>query len=376
MKILILANSYLFDTPNVNGTLVQLHNLSQGFVSLGHKVYYVTFSNNLKKPYQEEKDGVVFYRIYSKNSFLKKLLKLRRIKRIMKEINPDAIYVRGRNILQLTASNYSKSNNINFIWGTNGEDSAEFWKNIKRLKKSNKPTIKKVILFPIKFYEDLLINKGMKNSNIIVNQTNYQQIETKRLLKKNGHVVSNFFQVAVKKKSKKNQILWLATLSKNKQPNIFIKLKKSCNTTNWNYILGGGTKNLNYKQEIYKRSKEAGVKFLGYVKYLDSFKLYEKSKIYINTSRKDSDGLPNAFIQSWLNGVVVLSLNHNPNNWLHTHKIGYCAEGDFNKLVDMLVYLTSNADELEIMSRNCIKFSQNNFSNKSILKSYISLFQQ
>ena len=98
------------------------------------------------------------------------------------------------------------------------------------------------------------------------------------------------------------------------------------------------------------------------------------SKIFVNTSLPDSDGLPNAYIQSWLSGTVVISLNHNPNNWFEKHKIGYCAHGDEKALKDYLKFLMNHPDVLVQMSKRAKIFAEETFANSEILDMYKKIF--
>ena len=117
-------------------------------------------------------------------------------------------------------------------------------------------------------------------------------------------------------------------------------------------------------------ANEIDIESYGRIPFKDSFKFYQMSKIFVNTSLPDSDGLPNAYIQSWLSGSVVVSLNHNPNNWFEKHKIGYCANGDEKALKDYLKFLINNPEVLEQMSKNAKIFAEETFANSEILNNY------
>ncbi|MDD7886237.1 glycosyltransferase family 4 protein [Flavivirga sp. 57AJ16] len=376
MRLAILAQAYLYDnTVSINGTLVQLHHLAFGFKHAGIEVHYIALTEDKTKPEKSIIDGIHFYwvQIQSRLLLWKKIMPL--YYNILIEIQPSVIYVRGRNVLQYVAGVYAKKNNIQYVWGTNGDDSAEFWKNTKRLKLSKKIGIKKLGLYPFKIVEDFFINKGMKMANVIINQSLHQQQETKRILNKNGIVLPSYFFYRKTNMVKKNHILWLASLSPNKQPELFLRLIDTCDLNDWKAILGGGTKNKMYESKIKSLiTNKNSVRVLGEVAFKDSFKYYETSKIYINTSKPDADGLPNAYIQSWLSGTVVLSLHHDPNNWMGTHNIGFSAKGDFNALKEKLKRLINEPEMLETMSDNAVKFATKTFTDSTIIQNYIKLF--
>lgn len=376
MKLVILAQSYLYDaTANINGTLVQQHNLAFGFKNHGIEVHYIATTKDRSKPNHEVLDGIHFYWIQAEKGLFEWKRTMKFYKRILECICPDAVYVRGRNVLQYVAGRYAKTHKIPYVWGTNGEDSAELWKNVKRLKGKQKSILKKTVLLPLKMFEDTYINKGMKLPTSVVNQSIHQQNETKRILGKDGIVLPSYFLPIKHDKAKKNQILWFATLSKGKQPEIFIKLIDALELNNWEAILAGGTGVKSYQQHIETMASDLNIAMPGKIEFKDSFAYYQHAKIYVNTSKPNADGLPNAFIQSWLSGAVVCSLHHDPNYWMRDHQIGFCANGDIDIFVNQIQALINDDEKLLMMSKNAVKFGEKTFSSDDTIKHYVKLFK-
>jgi len=377
MKLAILAPSYLYDKAvSTNGTFVQLHNLATAFSKSGIEVHYICSTLDTDKPEYEFIKGIHFHWIKKKHGILEWKRLMTDYKDELVSLNPDAIYTRGRNVLQHVAGTYSNSNKIPYVWGTNGEDSTEFWKNTKRLKSKNIPVFNKLALLPFKIYEDSFINRGMLKADYIINQSIKQQKFTKKNLNKTGTILPSYFlskgnDIIVKE----NEILWLANLSKGKQPELFIKIISKLSLNNWSAILAGGTSDKVYENEIKDLTVNLNIQMPGKIEFKDSFNYFQKSRIYVNTSKPDADGLPNAYIQSWLSGAVVLSLHHDPNNWMRDYKIGFCANGDLNKLANKLEELINNEREIQLMSQKAVTFAKDKFSNNDIIEKYISLFK-
>jgi glycosyltransferase involved in cell wall biosynthesis len=377
MKLAILAQSFLLDkTSPINGTLVQLFNLSHGFTKNNIEVHYICTTKDQEKPDFEIIDGIHFYWIQSQSGLLEWKRVMSNYKNMLNSIAPDALYVRGRNVLQCVAGNYAKAKNIPYVWGTNGDDSADFYRNVTRLKQANKPLIKKLFLFPLKAYEDYYINKGMRLSKLIVNQSIDQQVATRDNLGVNGCVLPSYFYLPVQDQvNKENLVLWFANLSKVKQPELFIDIVSKLKAETWNFILAGGSNVVTYAQSIAERAQHTTIQIAGKIEFKDSFQFYSRAKIYINTSKPGADGLPNAYIQSWLSGVIVLSLHHDPNDWMNIHNIGYCSHGDIEELVLRLQWLVDHPNELSKMSENAKIFATHQFSNDTIIEDYKKLFQ-
>ena len=250
MKLAILAQAWLYDEAvSVNGTLVQLHNLAVAFSDRGVEVHYVTSTLDKSKKQATQENGITFHWVKTSLKPLSWVRLMPAYRRLIEEIEPDAVYIRGRNVFQFVAGRYAGKYKKNYVWGTNGDDGAELWKNIKRLLTSSRGYFKKVTLFPFIFIEDLFINKGMRMAQYIVNQSVYQQERTRLNLHKEGIILPSYFLLVENNVQKENKILWLATLSPNKQPELFIDLIKQTDTKNWSAILGGGTRNEVFEQK-------------------------------------------------------------------------------------------------------------------------------
>ena len=373
-KLAILAQAWLHDDGfSINGTVVQLHNLAIAFVKKGIEVSYIAYSSKHQIYSSSEDNGIIFHWIPYNKKLMGWKKSMKNYQEVLNKIQPNAIYVRGRNPLQYVAGKYALKHGIRYVWGTNGLDSAEFFKNLKRLQLANKSFIRKLVLFPLKYWEDLYINKGMKMAKVIVNQSLQQQASTKKILGINGIVLPSYFLPQEYQIDKEPIIIWLATLSENKQPKIFIRLIESLRMHHWRAVLGGGTKSTVYEKEI-KMLAEDKVDLKGTIPFDGSNHYYARAKIYVNTSKAHAEGLPNAYIQSWLNGTIVLSLHHDPNDWMKNHGIGFCANGDFEALVSKTQELIDQPDLLNEMSQKAKAFAEKTFSNPEIIQAYLNLF--
>ena len=376
MKLAILAQGWLHDkTAKVNGTLVQLHNLTVAFAERGVEVHYIATTGDKTKPGTEQTNGVTFHWLQTDNQVLGWKKNMLLYRKILEGIHPDALYVRGRNVFQYVAGRYAHKNNKIFVWGTNGDDGAEFWKNTRRLLASSKGPGKKILLLPLKILEDRYINIGMKMPSVIVNQSVQQQESTRTILHKEGIILPSYFLPVDNQIKKENLILWLANLSHGKQPEVFIQMIRDLNMQSWKALLGGGTTDAIYASKIKNLISGLPIQLAGKITFRDSQSFYQKARLYVNTSKTGSDGLPNAYIQSWLSGTPVLSLHHDPNNWLNERGIGFCANGNYDRLKQKLQQLINEPSQIIEMGRNAQQFAEGTFSNAAIIDKYFNLFK-
>ena len=373
MKIAVLAQFFLGDeTAPVNGSLVQLYNLSKALSMKNVEVHYICATKGKKNTEIEIIEGFqVHWMLMKKGVFeWKRLMPL--YQDHLNKIQPDALYVRGRNVLQYVAGKYAQKHDKIFVWGTNGDDSAEYWKNVKRLKQANKSLLKKVLLYPLKAWEDHYINKGMTMPDYIVNQNTIQKEQTSKLLKREGIVLSSYYLMPSKTHQVvKNQVLWMARWSKEKQPELFLDMVSMSENSDVQYVMAGGYNN-NYNALIDKASN-LGVKVPGKIDYDNVNHYFAKSLLFVNTSYRE--GVSNTFIEAMLQGVPVLSLNSNPNNWLTDYNIGFCADGDLKRLTTYMDKLLNDKEKLKQMAADAKSFATHQFSNDTIIESYLKLFK-
>ena len=92
--------------------------------------------------------------------------------------------------------------------------------------------------------------------------------------------------------------------------------------------------------------KLPNVTFLGTVPPVEMERCFQKTKLFLNTSIRE--GFSNTFLQAWINGVLVVSLNIDPDKIIEKNRLGYVVnkkgslkdQSDFNDLArDAAVYV-------------------------------------
>jgi glycosyltransferase involved in cell wall biosynthesis len=171
-------------------------------------------------------------------------------------------------------------------------------------------------------------------------------------------------------------VLWLATLSPGKQPSLFIELAAALQeVAGWRFVLAGGTSDRAFLRELEQRaSRLPALDLVGSVPFPETTALFARAALYVNTSRPDADGLPNAFIQAWLQGTPVLSLHHDPNGWIARHGLGFCARGNVGEMQRTCRALLSDPGRIEPMRSRCVAFARETFSNPRVIDTYLDLF--
>jgi len=351
-----------------------MYNLALAFKDKGLDVHYLSLTPN-QEHVDEINKGIMIHWIKKKKSFFSWIDEMRVCQNILDRIQPDILYQRGRVYLTYTAAQWSQKNGKKFIWGTNGENSCEFWKNIRIVKKSQKSLWRKLLLYPYMAIQDRLIHRGIQGADQVVNQTDHQKNQLKKNFGKEGIVLPSYFLPPSLKSPKKEKIvLWLASLTRNKQPELFLKFVEHNQDINWKFILGGGTKDKKYWHKLSRQAAQLKhLEMIGPVPFEETHHYYAQASLFVSTSL--NEGISNTFVQAWLNRTPVLSFSQDPNGWIEKYHLGYCAHNDVKDFLRQGRAFLEKQERLENQQESCVQFANKTFAAQEIIDTYIDIFK-
>lgn len=377
MRIAFLGDGFLHDDlTRVNGTQVQMYNLASALAGRGNELHFVIAGSSSRGTIYRYNEIRLHWLSsgWKTNSWLSDLVS---IGRVLDKINPDVLYQRGRSHLTYAASRWAAKNQKRFVWGSNGEDSCEFWKNVRRVARSPRALWKKLLLYPNFGALDVLIHRGIRRSDFVVNQTEHQQERLQKNFAKQGCVLPSYFPFMPSpiRREKESTVLWLANSSPGKQPHLFLDLADHCRaSTDWQFLLGGPIPDTAYGRMLNEKAERIdNVMVVGAVPFDRSGALYAQASLFVSTSLPEADGLPNAFIQAWQHGTPILSLHHDPNDWIRSKGLGYCANGDLEKFFANGLRLLGNSGELQQMGERCQEFALEQFGDAAIIDTFLDI---
>jgi glycosyltransferase involved in cell wall biosynthesis len=161
----------------------------------------------------------------------------------------------------------------------------------------------------IEFWRDRkLYNYGLRRADIVAAQTDYQA----RLLRENHGLESHVVNMMVEAPRPGPQpvrdidVLWVSNLRSLKRPELVLELARQMPLVK--FTLAGGPMpggQTYYDDVAAAAARLPNVTMLGPVRYRDSGDLFDRAKIFLNTSM--IEGFPNTFLQAWIRGVPVVT---------------------------------------------------------------------
>jgi glycosyltransferase involved in cell wall biosynthesis len=185
----------------------------------------------------------------------------------------------------------------------------------------------------IRFLRDrMLYDFGLKRADVVAAQTSFQQ----RMLRENHGIESTVVNMMVEpprfgaqeyhgasEREKDIDVLWVSNLRSLKRPELALELARQLPDVK--FTLAGGPMpggQTYYDDVAAAAARLPNVTMLGAVRYADTGALFDRAKIFLNTS--SIEGFPNTFLQAWIRGLPVVSF-FDPDGMVHRQQLGRIA---------------------------------------------------
>lgn len=369
-KICFINPSSIFG--DIGGAEVQIYILAMQMVQRNWQVFYITAPDQLP---ENNDTGIEFISIRETGD-IKKDVDL--FIEELQKIKPDYIYQRGRKLWTHYANAYRQSVKCKLVFASSMDIDCFKHKFLFRTPNTLRELYARIKKWRYNMELDNITLKGMKDADLVLAQT-YSQ---KNLLKKNLAIESKVFpnihpRPTVSESSNERSkpvVLWLARFQPWKQPEIFMKLAKTCKQLDCRFVMAGRLSNRKYEQQIKQAEKDLpDFKYLGSLPFKDTNKLLENVDLLINTSKKE-EGFPNTYVQAWLRKVPVIALNFDPDNVIQKNKLGITAH-NFKKLVDATTRFVRDPDYRKTIGKNAYHYAVREHSVHENIDRFIKLIE-
>jgi glycosyltransferase involved in cell wall biosynthesis len=277
---------------------------------------------------------------------------------ILGSIKPDVIYQQIGCAYTGIAAYYAKRNKCRMVWRVSSD--------MNLIRTLPRPSYNMI-------YESIdraMMAYGIRNANSIIVQTPHQgKLLELNYRRKADAVIRNFhpYPVETSDKCLPIKILWVANFKKLKQPEIFIRLAQDMGgRDDVQFIMvGAGESGTKWFAKLEEKIKPINnLYYTGPLPQNDVNQLIAKSHILVNTSQYE--GFSNTFIQAWMRKLPVITLNVNPDGIFNHNEIGFCADGDYSRLLSYTRYLACDHNRLQEMGNQAQQYAFDYYSLDNI----------
>jgi glycosyltransferase involved in cell wall biosynthesis len=224
-------------------------------------------------------------------------------------------------------------------------------------------------LRPHHVVERWFLDYGIRNASAIIAQTKHQQ----RLLRENygrsdACVVRNFHPLpaesehAQRPAGGKKLVVWIANLKPVKNPEAFLRLAARLRDRRDTdlIMIGGQQGKESWLRTIMQMIGQVqNLRYIGEQNQDQVNAILSGAYVFVNTSHYE--GFANTFIQAWMRGVPVVSLNVNPDGLLDDRRIGILCRNE-EKLYEDVARLLDNPSVAQAMGERSRAFARGEFS--------------
>ncbi|MCP3471632.1 glycosyltransferase family 4 protein [Bradyrhizobium sp. CCGUVB1N3] len=169
------------------------------------------------------------------------------------------------------------------------------------------------------------------------------------------------------------EILWVSNLLPFKRPELAIELARHMPSRHI-HMVGGpqpGFSDLYSKIESAAK-RQPNLTFCGRVPYHDVGDLYDRAKVFVNTS--DTEGFPNSFLQSWSRGVPVISF-FDPGGLISREGLGVSLRS-IDEMACAAEHLIADETEWRKVSMRCRNYMDRVHGDHVVLKPYVTAIEE
>lgn len=166
-------------------------------------------------------------------------------------------------------------------------------------------------------------------------------------------------------------VLWVNNLRPFKRPDLALDLARRLPGYSIHMVGGPQPGHEAMFEQVALEAKSLGnLTFHGRVPYHDVNDLYERAKVFVNTS--DSEGFPNSYLQAWRRGTPVVAF-FDPDGIIAKHDLGHAA-GSIDDMVKAVASLLTQPDRWQQHHDGCQRFMNEHFGDEQILAPYRRAF--
>ncbi len=308
------------------GAEVQAWFLAKELARRGFRVSYVAQSVRGRQGTAETVDGVRIHWIRNANYL--RWSNAAAYYRALSRIDADIVVQRMTSFMTGVAALWCRLRKRKFVWMCSDNASPikwTFWRSQRAANRTAKVGWPKSALFLFNaLAADLSRNWGMRRIWLAFTQNETQRtilekdfrLPSRRMI--SGHPVPAK-PIRGERKLERPIVLWAGNLGPNKRPEKFIELAQLAQNTKLQFVMIGGHSSSARTDALFA-DMPSNLTWLGRVSFDQALAHFDEAAFFVNTSM--AEGFPNTFIQAWLRGIPVLSLDVDPDGIINRSGVG------------------------------------------------------
>jgi glycosyltransferase involved in cell wall biosynthesis len=227
----------------------------------------------------------------------------------------------------------------------------------------------------IQFWRDRkLYSYGLHRADLVAAQTEFQA----RMLRENHGLEAHVINMMVEAPrgdahvAKDIDVLWVSNLRSLKRPELALELARQLPDVRFTLAGGPMPGGLTYFEDVKAAAARLpNVTMPGAVRYRDTANLFDRAKIFLNTS--SIEGFPNTFLQAWIRGVPVVSF-FDPDGLVQRMSLGRVAKS-LDDMREAIRTLLSSDEDRQLLGRRARDFATREFTD-GVAARYLDLLDQ
>ena len=307
--------SYSIPKYKVGGAERQMFNMAKELVERGHEVHMTTKKFSDEQPWDEEVEGVKVHAFTDESKFKIVSSYLKALNRADADIYHNRV---ATSITGLTAL-FAKLKRRKFVYtmAHEKEFSEEF------------------IDDKLSVYRKYSYLFGIRNAERVVTLSKDMKKGLKEKIGIDSEVIYSGYRERdpPEWEEKEDLVVWIGRFVEWKRPEKFLELADKVEDDRWRFaLIGFGDEE--YEKELKDKAEDIdNLDYVGEIEPGDDWEWYRKAKLVVNTSTKE--GFPNTFIQSWMMGTPVASLEVDPDGFIEKNDLG--VKGKIKEIRDEIV---------------------------------------
>lgn len=172
--------------------------------------------------------------------------------------------------------------------------------------------------------------------------------------------------------SKDIDVLWVANIRQAKRPGRILEIARSLPDFRFHMAGGASPGEEDLYWEIEREARGiANLEFHGGIPYLDIGDLFDRARVFANTS--DLEGFPNTFLQAWIRGIPVVTM-FDPDGVVKRCGLG-SSHSSVSDMTEGLSTMLGSAGVHQAASHAALAYIEQHYGEEKVLEPYLGALE-